>query len=422
MLSRSPGAVLVVYASFAAFCTYFCMYAFRKPFAAGLYEGYSFGPLDLKSALVISQVIGYTISKYLGIKFCSEARGDRRGLALVLLILWAEAALLLFAVAPPQWKVAAIFLNGLPLGMVWGMVCGFLEGRQTSDLLLAVLSASYIMASAVVKDVGRLLMRSDILGGYALSESWMPAATGAMFLVPYLCAVWLLSQLPRPTTDDVTARVDREPMDGVHRMAFLKHFLPGMILLIVVYFFLTAYRDLRDNFGEDLFKEMGYGDELGKFSRIEIWVAIGVTSAMAMLVLIRNNRRALSGVFVMMAAGTALLGGGTLLFDAGMIRGDTWMMLTGLGAYLAYVPYGAVLFDRLIAATHITATAVFAIYLTDAVGYTGTVGVLLYKEFFQADATYLAFFRGFTYLMAIGGTVLLLAAYAYFHRQHRRES
>ena len=74
----------------------------------------------------------------------------------------------------------------------------------------------------------------------------------------------------------------------------------------------------------------------------------------------------------------------------------------------------------MIAATHVAATAVFAIYLTDAIGYTGTVGVLLYKVIFQADASYLAFFRGFTYLMSIGGTVLLISAYVYLWRCHLR--
>ena len=57
----------------------------------------------------------------------------------------------------------------------------------------------------------------------------------------------------------------------------------------------------------------------------------------------------------------------TLLLDAGQIDGLAWMILVGLGAYLAYVPFGSVLFDRRIAATGFVGTAVFAIYLTDAI-------------------------------------------------------
>ena len=42
-------------AAVAAFCTYFCMYAFRKPFTAGTFEGDEVFGLGLKTVLVISQ-------------------------------------------------------------------------------------------------------------------------------------------------------------------------------------------------------------------------------------------------------------------------------------------------------------------------------------------------------------------------------
>lgn len=60
----------------AAFSTYFCMYAFRKPFAVGTFEGEVAlplaGALSLKSLYVIAQVLGYAASKFLGIKVVSE--------------------------------------------------------------------------------------------------------------------------------------------------------------------------------------------------------------------------------------------------------------------------------------------------------------------------------------------------------------
>ena len=159
-LEHAPGAAFTLYAMVAAFLTYFCMYAFRKPFTVATFEGLKLwsSDVDLKTAIVISQIIGYTVSKYVGIKFCSEITWRRRALALVLLILWAEAALVLFGVLPNEWKLLAIFLNGFPLGMIWGLVVGYLEGRRTSELLLAALSCSFIVSSGAVKDVGKLLM------------------------------------------------------------------------------------------------------------------------------------------------------------------------------------------------------------------------------------------------------------------------
>ena len=57
-LARAPRWVSVIFAISASFSTYFCMYAFRKPFSAGKYEGLSpFGTeIDLKTAFVIRRV------------------------------------------------------------------------------------------------------------------------------------------------------------------------------------------------------------------------------------------------------------------------------------------------------------------------------------------------------------------------------
>ncbi len=153
-LESAPAPLFVCYAAAASFSVYFFMFAFRKPFAAAQYEGLRFlgSNVDLKTALVISQVLGYGLCKYVGIKFCSEITRATRARAMVLMILVAEAALLLFAVLPDDWKVAAIFLNGFPLGMMWGLVVWYLEGRRTSELLLAGMSCSYIVASGVFKD------------------------------------------------------------------------------------------------------------------------------------------------------------------------------------------------------------------------------------------------------------------------------
>src|SRR4030095_4394455 len=65
MLERAPAPVFVAYSIVAAFTTYFCMYAFRKPFAAAKFDNEVFwffgSSIGLKTALVISQIIGYAI-------------------------------------------------------------------------------------------------------------------------------------------------------------------------------------------------------------------------------------------------------------------------------------------------------------------------------------------------------------------------
>ena len=448
-LARAPSPVFVGFAVLAAFATYFAMYAFRKPFAAARFDGELLldaswvlwgrpltWKLELKTALVISQVLGYCASKYLGIKVCSELTAARRAMALLVLVGIAQAALVLYAVLPGGWKAAAIFANGLPLGMVWGLVVGYLEGRRTSEILLAGLSLSFIVASGITKDFGRALMSgtaadlweavpwlgttvAGMLG--KVSESWMPAVAGFHFLPVFALSVWMLKQLPPPSAADRVERVEREPMGRAARGAFLREFGPGLGLMCLAYFFLTAYRDYRDNYQVELFDGLGYayGSNKTIISRAETVVMLGVMGVLALLNLVKENRRGLMAAFGVMTAGLLTLGAATLLHQAGVLSGFWWMTLTGLGSYLAYVPYGSVLFDRLMASTSVAGTAVFAIYLADSIGYTGSVGVQLYKDLMAHGQSRLGFFVGFTWFMCVLGSACLAASAAYFWRKTR---
>ncbi len=412
--------LLTAFAIAVAFSTYFCMYAFRKPFSAASYDGVKFlgTNFDLKTIFVISQIVGYTLSKIIGIKVVSEVTRKQRFGMLVGLILVAQMALLGFAFLPPWGKVIAIFFNGLPLGMVWGLVVWYLEGRKTSEMLLAGLSCSFIVASGVVKDIGRWLMSA-----HDVDQFWMPFVTGCMFLPPFLLSAYLLNRLPEPTAADKQSRMVRSTMNGKERWAFVMKFLPGMVMLMIAYFFLTAYRDFRDNFGVEIFDQLGYGEsETAIFTRSELWVAFGVVGTLAVLNLIRDNRLGLIGAFVVMTGGCLLMGAGTMWYDAGAISGLQWMIMCGLGSYLAYVPYGSVLFDRLIASTRVMGTAVFVIYIADSIGYVGSISVMAIKDQIAGDMTRLEFFRQLTYGMSGLGVAMLVLSLIYFLKFHNHGS
>ncbi len=415
-LERAPAFATVLFAMSAAFSTYLCMYAFRRPFTAATFADLTFlgTEINAKTAFVISQLIGYTVSKYLGVKICSEMTRARRMGALLALILLAQGTLVLFAILPTDLKALAMFANGLPLGMVWGLVVWYLEGRRASEALLAGLSCSFIIGSGVVKDVGRWVM-SDLGAG----EFWMPAVTGALFLPVYVVSVWLLNQVPEPSAADVAARVQRAPMNAADRWAFVRRFAPGLAMLFLVYFFLTAYRDYRDNYGIEVLKELGYAGTPAIFTKTETPIAFGIMATLALLSLVKNNRTGLLAALGIMGGGVVLMGGATLLLDAGSISGVAWMILVGLGAYLCYVPYGSVLFDRLMASTGFVGTAVFAIYVADALGYTGSVAIQLFKDLGAGGMSRLAYLRLMTYGVSILGVVMLAGSAVYFARVSR---
>ncbi|MGF1637247.1 MAG: DUF5690 family protein, partial [Cyclobacteriaceae bacterium] len=89
-----------LFISITAFLTYSCMYAFRKPFAVGTFEDLTFLSIDYKIWLITAQTIGYTFSKFLGIKLVSELKKNHRAIGIVILLACAQVSLILFAIIP----------------------------------------------------------------------------------------------------------------------------------------------------------------------------------------------------------------------------------------------------------------------------------------------------------------------------------
>jgi Family of unknown function (DUF5690) len=402
----------------AAFATYFCMYAFRKPFAVAAYANVEALGVGAKTWFVCSQIIGYALSKYLGVRYLSEAPRWQRLRWLLGLVGLSELALIGFGALPFYGKVCAMFLNGLPLGMIWGLVVRYLEGRRSSDFLLACLSCSFIVASGVVKDAGRWLMTSC-----GIPEYWMPAATGLLFAVPFVLASLLLDQAPEPSAQDVAARKARPPMDAVARAGFFRSYWPGLVPLLAGYFALTAFRDYRDNYGVELFHDLGVQQGLASlFTRTESLVALLVLCTLAGLGVLQSPRQGLIATFALMILGFLGVAGASALQRAGSCSPTTYMVLSGFGIYLAYVPFSSFLFDRVMACTAVGGTAIFAINLSDAIGYTGSVGMQLTKDLLVRDHSRLEFFQTSSILLGSAGAVLTLWSGMFFIRQANKHA
>ncbi|MDF9798435.1 MFS family permease [Catalinimonas alkaloidigena] len=417
-LSRTHGPlgdwVFSLYAIIAAFCTYSCMYAFRKPFAVATFSELSLWGVDYKIWLITSQVLGYTLSKFLGIKIVSEMGGKRRAISIVILIGIAGVALFLFAIVPPPYNILFLFFNGLPLGMVWGLVFSYLEGRKLTEILGAGLSVSFIFSSGFVKTIGAWVMLD-----WGVSNFWMPFVTGGLFALPLLFFVWMLNQLPPPSEEDERLRTRRKPMNKAERWEFLRLFAPGLILLVIAYTFLTAFRDFRDNFAREIWISLGYGEDVAIYTETEVPIALAVLLIMGLLMFIKSNRKALNTYHLLIAFGFFLVGASTFAFEQAWISPPVWMTLVGLGLYLGYVPFNSILFDRLLAAFKYVGTAGFLIYVADSVGYLGSVGVLFYKNFGHAELSWLRFFIVSAYTMTFVGSALMILSMIYFrHRLH----
>ena len=412
-MSTSPSnrRYSLAVAAVAAFCTYFCMYAFRKPFTAAVYENDALLGLGLKTVLVISQLAGYMLSKFIGIRVVSEMRSERRAMSIVMLILSAEVALVGFAVLPMQLKPVMLFLNGLPLGMVFGLVLSYLEGRRQTEALSAALCASFIISSGVVKSVGQWLLHE-----FAVGEFQMPALVGAMFLPALLVSVWLLQKTPPPDEGDRQVRKVRRAMNRDERLQFFAAYWPGLSLMMFVYIALTVIRTVRDDFGVEIWRDMGVSKAPSVFATTETVVAVCVTAVNALAIWIAHNLTAIRAIVGLMCAAFAAVGVSALMQAAGMATPFAFMVACGVGLYIPYVAFHTTVFERLIAVSRHPGNLGFLMYVADALGYLGYAVVLVTRGAYDSESAVLPFFRITMLIVSIAAIAALLVAVVYFQR------
>ena len=411
---KLPNWAVSVLIGLASFCVYTSMYAFRKAFAAGTFSNHQFFYIDYKVWLVIAQVCGYTLSKFYGIRFISSVNHTKRGRYIIILITLAWVALLGFAIIPAPYNIVFLFINGFPLGMIWGLVFSYVEGRRSTEFMAAILSISLIFASGFVKTIGRSLIIF-----YHLNQYWMPFVTGLIFIAPLLIFVCCLEVLPPPNQQDIQARKKRNPMNSADRKKFIANFLPGIVLTLIIYVLLTIMRDVRDNFEVEIWTDLGIkGNTI--YTKVDAIISVIVLFMISLLILIRKNINAFIIIHVIIIGGCVLVGTSTLLFNFNLIGAIYWMFCVGLGLYMAYIPYNAIFFERMIACFKFNSNVGFVMYIADSAGYLGSISILLIKELGRPTISWGTFFKECVLLVSIVGAISAFLSLLYFIRKYKK--
>lgn len=407
--------VQTIYAFIAAFASYFCAYAYRKPFSASSYEGHKIWGVNYKIMLITLQAIGYTISKFAGIKIVSELNPKNRGNWILLAILVAEITLILFGAVPTPYNAIFMLLNGLPLGIIWGVVFSFVEGRRTSELLGSGMCVSFIVSSGAVKAVGKSFTNNGV------SEFWMPAVVGAVFYPILVLFVFLLNSLPPPNDDDIKSRTVRVEMNNADRIRLFKEFWPGIVLMTVFYMTLTAYRDFRDNFAAELWIAFGYSGEPSVFATSELIVAILVVVPIGLFMLIKKHIYGLIAYHILILVGMVIVFLSGILNDFNHVtNGLAIMVMTGVGLYFAYVPFNSILFDLLLSTYEYKANSGFLMYICDSFGYLLSVVILFIKNFATPNLSWLNFYIKISYIMGVLGFFLMCMSLLYYLLKYKK--
>lgn len=397
----------------AAFGTYFCVYAFRKPFTAASFADSSWFGVSFKTLLVSAQMIGYMLSKFIGIRVVAEFPPSRRALGILVLVGIAEGALILFGFVPAPWNALCLFLNGLPLGIVFGLVLGQIEGRRETEALAAGLCASFILAGGVMKSTGSWLLQAGV------SESWMPAAAGAIYILPLLVFTAMLARVGPPTPEDESARAERQPLDRNGRKALAGRYLLGLLLIVAVYTIVTILRSIRDDFAPELFRGLGEPAAPGDYALADLVVASVMLALFGCGSLLKNNRTAFFMALTLCAFGLLFLAGAVFAVRSGAISPFGFMVASGLGLYAPYVAIHTMVFERLLASTRDVGNIGFLMYVADAFGYLGYVAVMLGSGWLGASGpeALTSFFLTICLLGGAVSIVFILIASRYFARR-----
>lgn len=287
----------ILWAGGAALLSYSLVYALRKPFTAAVFDGLEVWGMDFKVILTITQIVGYLLAKFCGIKLISELKSTQRLKFILSAVVLAELALIGFAVLPLPLNVLSMFFNGLALGCMWGVIFSFIEGRRMTDLLASLLGISMVIS-------------------------------------------WIFAQLD------------------------------GMVTMIILVVF-------------------------------------------GLLILIRNNRKALLLLLGMVICSMMCMSYLSFCYDSLQWNPETWLFFQSLCLYMAYLCFQTIFFDRFIACFRIQGNVGFFIVLIDFVGYLGTVIVLIIKEFFNPDIDWSVFYNRLAGYVGMSCVILFLGAFIY---------
>lgn len=378
--------LLILWAGGAALLSYSLVYALRKPYTAASFDGLTFWGTDYKVAVTTIQILGYVIAKFFGIKIISELKKENRFRFFVGSTILAEAALIGFGLLSAPYNVVAMFVNGLSLGCMWGVIFSFIEGRKVTDILASLLGVSMVFSSGLAKSLGLFVMNE-----MQVDPFWMPAVIGGLALPVLAFTGYMLKRLPQPTAEDIALRNERVVLDGKGRVALFRKYAPILSLLFACNFMLLVLRDIKEDFLVNILDMSNQSSWL--FARIDTIVTLVILGIFALFIFCRSNIKALLSLMVLVITGCLTMTYVSFQYEAFVSRPITWLFIQSLSLYIAYLTFQTIFFDRFIACFRIKGNVGFFIALIDFIGYLGTVSLLSVKELLDIDLEWFVWFN-----------------------------
>ena len=360
-------------------------------------------------------MLGYVSAKLLGIKYISELKPEGRLKFIIGSAALSEISLIAFGVLPIPYNIVALYFNGLSLGCMWGVIFSFLEGRRTTDILASIMGVSMALSSGVAKSLGLYALNQ-----LHVSEFWMPALIGALAF-PLLCFTgWMMTRFPKPTEADIASRSERVTLNGHQRWALFRRFMPLLILLFGANLLLTVQRDIKEDFIVCIIDVQTISS--WAFAQIDSIATFVLLAVFALLATTYNHLKVLCMLLIL-----STLGMGTLAFLGATEGNETipttiWLFLQSLCLDIAYLSFQTIFFERFIACFKIKGNVGFFIITIDFVGYLGTLGLLLFKEFCASHIDWTSFYNHMSLYIGVACCFAFIASLVYMiHVRNRKQ-
>jgi hypothetical protein len=382
--------LITIYVIIVASLSYFFTYGISSALFAGDFATTSvFG--NTKDAITIAQIIGFVIGKIIGATMLHNIKKSHRFILFMIVTSMSAIPLVIFGFLPAVGQVCMMLISGMFLVLIWGFLVFYIEGRYATDIIIMVIYMALIMASGISKTLATVLMRNE-----GISENFMPAICATIGCTGTILFMYLLSIAPPPTEEEKASRQAREPSTSAEQTAFFKKYRVGLTAILIVYGMLSAYRNFRDYYALELWTDLlGADFDSGTYSLSEIIVSIAVTAIYCGLIFIKNEVTAFFVILGMMLSGGIVICISTIF---GEYNGFLWIVMVGIGAFIAYVPPGAMLYDKLMAASKTNFTTVFLIYVSEVAGSSTTLLVILLKTFAFSTTSFITYFTVLSYL------------------------
>jgi hypothetical protein len=412
-MNKYVKLILLSITSTLAYCS---TYLISTSVFAGKYDTYSFLG-KTKDLLSISQIVGYFVGKIIGLKIF-ELLGDSYRLpgAIITYVL-ATVPYILFSFSSPVGQIISIFLSGIFLSLTWGFIIFYIEGEYGSEIIIMFIYMGLIASSGISKTVGAYFIG-------LVTENIMPLVCASIGLVLAIIFTVVLSYVQSRYKRDSEKRLVNA--SGEHKELIKKYWF-GLTLISLTSGVIYAYKNYRDYYAYEIWTELYGNDFIPEiYSISETGVSVVVTLAYMLLFFVKSARVCVYIIFLMMLTGGVTIGVSSVIIVFVRYNPLLWIILIGIGVMIAFIPPGALLYDKLMTAMEKKITSVFLIYISDICGPVLTAVLITIKSYGCPDMTFVKYFEVMSYITSVivvlAMAITVVSYYMYFKELDREKS